>query len=88
MKGSQDDALKLRLKAMIVDECGKDIEPEEIPDGEALFGEESELQLDSLDGLQISMAIQREFGHRITDPKELRRILESVDALADFLQPD
>lgn len=87
MKGSQDDALKLRLKSMIVEECGKDIDPEEIPDDEALFGDESQLQLDSLDGLQISMAIQREFGPRITDPKELRRILESVNALADFLQP-
>ena len=87
MKGSQDDALKLRLKAMIIEECGKDMEPAEIADDVPLFGEESSLELDSLDGLQISMAIQRDYGQRITDPKELRRILESINALADYLQP-
>ena len=33
MIGSQDDALKLRLKTMIIEECEKeDIEPEELAD--------------------------------------------------------
>jgi acyl carrier protein len=87
MKGSLDAALKLRLKQLIVTEADKEIAPETIADGEAMFGPGTRLQLDSIDGLQISMALQQAFGVRITDPKELARIMRSVDTLADYLQP-
>jgi acyl carrier protein len=86
MKGSQDPALKLRLKQMIVTEADKDLAPEAIGDDEALFGPGTQLQLDSIDGLQISMALQNQFGARITDPKELVRIMRSINTLADYLQ--
>ena len=87
MKGSQDAALKQRLKAMIVAEADKDVAPGAIGDDEALFGPETRLQLDSIDGLQISMALQVQFGIRITDPKQLVRIMRSINTLADHLQP-
>jgi acyl carrier protein len=87
MKGSQDPALKQRLKAMIVAEADKDVAPESIGDDDALFGPRSALQLDSIDGLQISMALQTQFGVRITDPKELVRLMRSINTLADHLQP-
>lgn len=87
MKGSQDPALKLRLKALIVAEADKDVAPESIADDEPLFGPDTQLQLDSIDGLQISMALQVNFGVRITDPKELVRIMRSINTLADHLQP-
>ena len=87
MKGSQDPALKQRLKALIVSEADKEVAPESIGDDEALFGPDTALQLDSIDGLQISMALQAAFGVRITDPKELLRIMRSINTLADHLQP-
>ena len=87
MKGSQDAALKLRLKPMIVKEADKDVAPDTIGDDEGLFGPGTTLQLDSIDGLQISMALQLHFGVRITDPKELIRIMRSINVLADHLQP-
>jgi len=87
MKGSLDPALKQRLKEMIVTEADKDVAPVDIGDDEALFGPQSRLQLDSIDGLQISMALQMNFGVRITDPKELVRIMRSINTLADHLQP-
>jgi acyl carrier protein len=87
MKGSQDAALKRRLKEMIVREADKDVAPDSITDDEALFGPASQLKLDSIDGLQISMALQVNFGVRITDPKELVRVMRSINALADHLQP-
>lgn len=87
MKGSLDPALKQRLKKLIVIEADKDVAPESIGDDDALFGAESALQLDSIDGLQISMALQNHFGVRITDPKQLVRIMRSVNTLADHLQP-
>ena len=87
MKGSQDPALKQRLKEMIVTEADKDVVPEAIGDDEPLFGPGTRLELDSIDGLQISMALQMSFGVRITDPKELVRIMRSINTLADHLQP-
>ena len=87
MKGSQDPALKLRLKTMIVTEADKNVAPETIGDDDALFGPQSSLRLDSIDGLQISMALQVHFGVRITDPKELIRVMRSINTLADHLQP-
>lgn len=87
MKGSQDSALKQRLKAMIVQEADKDVAPDSIDDDETLFGPQSRLQLDSIDGLQISMALQTQFGVRITDPKQLVRMMRSINTLADHLQP-
>ena len=87
MKGSQDPALKQRLKEMIVAEADKDVAPETIGDDEPLFGPGTRLELDSIDGLQISMALQVGFGVRITDPKELVRIMRSINTLADHLQP-
>ncbi|MGQ0586073.1 MAG: phosphopantetheine-binding protein [Gammaproteobacteria bacterium] len=87
MKGSQDPALKLRLKTLIVTEADKAVAPDTIGDDEALFGPQSALKLDSIDGLQISMALQVHFGVRITDPKELIRVMRSINVLADHLQP-
>lgn len=88
MKGSSDAAFKQQLKQMIIDACGKqDVDAQDIPEDVDLFSDASALALDSLDGLQISMAIQREFGVRINDPKDMRRILSSINALADYLQP-
>lgn len=87
MKGSLDPALKLRLKQMILAEADRDLAAEAISDDEGLFGPESQLKLDSIDGLQISMALQLQFGARITDPKALVRIMRSINTLADHLQP-
>jgi acyl carrier protein len=41
--------------------------------------------LDSLDALQISMAIQKKYGVRMPDSKDTRRALVSLLALAEYL---
>ena len=56
--------LRLALKALIVEACDKDCAPESITDEELLFGPEAPLQLDSLDALQVSMAIKKTYGKR------------------------
>ena len=88
MIGSQDEALKLRLKTMIIEECEKeDISAEEISDEVELFSDESGLELDSLDALQISMGLQTQFKVRLADSKEFRRVVTNINALADYIQP-
>ncbi len=89
MIGSQDDALKLRLKTMIIEECEKeDITPEEIADDVELFSDKSGLELDSLDALQVSMGLQTQFKVRLADSKEFRRVVTTINALADYIQPE
>lgn len=81
-----NEQLKYKLKKMIIDECEKEeITPEEITNNVELFSEESGLYLDSLDALQISMGLQNNFGIRIVDPKEFRRVVTTIDNLANFI---
>lgn len=89
MIGSKDEDLKFRLKKMIIEECEREnIEPGEIRDDVELFSPESGLDLDSLDALQISMGLQTQFDTRLPDSKDFRRIVTTINALADYIQPE
>lgn len=77
--------LKYAIKCLIVESCDKDCAPDAITDDEILFGPEAPLALDSLDALQLSMALQKKYGLRLTDSKETRRVLSSVANLATHL---
>lgn len=85
--GSQDDSFKLEIKKMIVAACNRDIAPESIGDADSLIGSSSAIGLDSLDVLQLNVAIAQHYGVRIDDTKHARRVMKSVNALADFLRP-
>jgi acyl carrier protein len=88
MRGSLDEKLKMDLKRLIVKECDLSIDPGEIRDDDPLFGSAAPLSLDSIDALQISIAIQNRYGQLITDSKQMRRIMESLNSFADFIQPE
>ncbi|WP_394135076.1 acyl carrier protein [Aliivibrio fischeri] len=89
MKGSLDTEFKVKLKNMILEECDREeITADELADDVELFSDESGLDLDSVDGLQISMLLQRHFNLRLVDPKEFRRIVTTINHLADHLQPE
>lgn len=79
------DQMIIELKQLIVTSCDKDVAVDEIADDEPLFGSETRLALDSLDALQLSMAIQKRYGVRLVDSKETRRVMSSVQNLAQFL---
>jgi acyl carrier protein len=86
--GSLDEKLKMDLKQLIVKECDLSIDPGEIRDDDPLFGSAAPLGLDSIDALQISIAIQNRYGQLITDSKQMRRIMKSLNTFADFIQPE
>ena len=88
MKGSLDDRLKTELKKLIVEECDLTVDPEEIGDDDPLFGREAKIALDSIDALQISIALEKKYKITITDSKETRRMMRSINTFADFIQPD
>ena len=68
---------------MIVTECDKEIEPESIGDDQQLIG--GGLDLDSLDALQISMWVQKNYDVRIENGPAARHALRSVNTLADTI---
>lgn len=88
MAGSQDERLKADLKQLIVHACNKDMDPTSIGDDDTLIGMRSKLGLDSLDVLQINVAIANRYGKRIEDGKHARRVMATVNSLADFVRPD
>jgi len=81
------EKLKYELKQMIIQECEKeDVQPEDIDDNIELFSSECVLELDSLDALQISMGLQNRFGVRLGDSKDFRRVVTTIEALANYIE--
>jgi acyl carrier protein len=81
-----DAAYRAELKAYILAAVDKAEPPGGLRDDEPWFGPESRLDLDSLDALQISIAIQKRYRVRMTDSKDTRRALASLHALASHLR--
>jgi acyl carrier protein len=77
-------ALKRRIKQLIVERLKLEIDPESIDDTAPLFGD-SGLGLDSIDALEMVLAIEQTFGVRIEDEEIGSRALSSIDALAAFV---
>jgi acyl carrier protein len=79
------DALVAELTALILDATEKTLDGTPLAADEPIFGSDARLALDSLDALQVSMALQKRYGVRLVDSKETRRILACVGNLADHL---
>lgn len=80
--------LKQQIKQLIIQECDKEDEFDwqELEDAELLFGGDSRIQMDSLDALQLSLALQQRYGVRIEGARDGRRVLASVNSIAEFIQ--
>ena len=77
--------LQLEIKHLIIDALGlEDLTPEDIAADQPLFGEG--LGLDSVDALELGLAIQKRYGIKIdADAKDTRNHFSSVAALAAFV---
>ena len=73
------------LKALILEAAEKDFPPAQLSADAPLFGEGALLELDSIDALQISMAIQKCYGLRMPDSKETRRALSCIAYLSEYI---
>jgi len=87
MPGSENDELKRGLKTLIIETCRKKMDPDDLPDDVPIIGEGSALELDSLDVLELSGALLSKYGIRIMDSKDAFRIMKSINALADAIEP-
>ncbi|MEB2650646.1 phosphopantetheine-binding protein [Pseudomonas siliginis] len=73
------------IKLLIIDALGlEDISTEDIGDEQTLFGEG--LGLDSVDALELGLAIQKKYGIKIdADAKDTRNHFTNVASLAAFV---
>lgn len=78
--------LQLELKQMIIEVLDlEDVEVDEIIDDEPLFVEG--LGLDSIDALEIGLALQKRYGIKLkADSEETRQHFASVNALATLVE--
>lgn len=76
------NALKRRIKAMMVENLMLQVAADELKDDQPLFGPGS-LGLDSVDALQLVVALDKNFGLKVPDPAAAKTILQSVNTIAD-----
>lgn len=74
------------LKAMIIEVLNlEDVTPEDIASDEDLFGN-SGLALDSIDALEIGVALQKRYGIKVdSEDKKVRAHFQNVRTLAAFV---
>lgn len=73
--------LKGEIKRMLVENLMLQLTAEQIGDDQALFGPGS-LGLDSVDALQLVVALDKQYQLRIPDPGTARQILQNVTTIA------
>jgi len=76
--------LNQEIKRVIVEALNLDTPPEEIQDDAPLFGEG--LGLDSIDALEIAMALEKRFAIKVQPDKETKRFFFSIATLADLVR--
>jgi len=78
--------LKLRIKELIVSNLMlQAVTVSEIGDDMPLFGPGG-LGLDSVDALQLVVALDKQFGLKVKDTAAAKEILQSVDSIATAVQ--
>jgi len=76
--------LKSELKLLIIETLRlEDVEADSIKDEDPLFGEG--LGLDSIDALELVVAIEKNYGVLIEDEEVGVEAFASIEALADFV---
>ena len=75
-------AIKQDIRQLMIENLMLPISPEGIRDDQPLFGPGS-LGLDSVDALQLVVALDKTYGLKIADPEAARQILQSVNTIAD-----
>jgi acyl carrier protein len=78
------EALKSELKNKIIEVLNlEEITPADINDHDPLFGDG--LGLDSIDALELIVLMDKDYGIKLSDPKEGRNIFKSIETMASYI---
>jgi acyl carrier protein len=76
--------LKLELKEKLIENLNlEDIEVSDIGDDDSLFGDG--LGLDSIDVLELIVMLDKDYGIKLSDPKQGKIIFDSVGTMAKYI---
>lgn len=74
-----------QLKGEIIEQLNlEDVKKENINDDAPLFG--SGLGLDSIDALELIVLLEKNYGIKVANPAEGKKIFQSVRTLANYIQ--
>ncbi len=81
------DDIKLETRKLILEILNiEDVGPEEISTDISLLSGENTITIDSIDVLEVVVAIQKKFKVSIRDANHARLIVNTVDSIAEFVQ--
>jgi acyl carrier protein len=75
------DELKNEVRALLIAELMLKVEPDQILDDTPLFGAGG-LGLDSVDALQLVVALEKRYGLKISDTEVARETLKTVESIS------
>lgn len=78
------EELKQELKGKIIKALNlEDIQVQDINDNDPLFGDG--LGLDSIDALELIVMLDKDYGIKLSDPKEGKAIFHSIETMAAYI---
>jgi acyl carrier protein len=80
------DALIEQLKGEIIEQLNlEDLKKEDINSNASLFGEGG-LGLDSIDALELIVLLEKNYGIKVANPADGKKIFQSVTTMAEYIQ--
>ncbi len=77
--------IRQRLKVLLISELMLDMKEDDIGDDTPLFGPAG-IGLDSVDALQLVVMIEKNFGYKMADQEQAKRVLHSVKTIVEALE--
>jgi acyl carrier protein len=80
------EQLKVELKQLILQVCDvRGVDPQAIGDDDYLINGDGALKLESLDAIEIAMAVEKTYGLKMNDISSAKERLRSINSLASFI---
>jgi len=74
-----------KIKEQVIEVLNlEDVEPEDIDTDDPLFGDG--LGLDSIDALELIVLLEKQYGLKIEDPKDGKKIFYSIRTIAEYIE--
>ncbi|MFO7842307.1 MAG: phosphopantetheine-binding protein [Bacteroidales bacterium] len=74
-----------KIKEQVIEVLNlEDIEPDDIDTDDPLFGDG--LGLDSIDALELIVLLEKQYGIKIEDPKDGKKIFYSIRTIAEYIE--